>query len=301
VLRAAERAPASSAIATDAPQKELIVLVGGYASEPDDHAFDAFRARATKEGGYDVVRFGRDVGAYDTLGAVDANASSLRDTIRSVSADYAGVHIVTHSMGGVVADRAFALGLSSSDGVTTYVAWAAPHDGARAARAIQSTLTASGPARGDTRALATSLLRDPDSAAVHDLARARVTAPPLDVVRLDLRLATDVLVSAADARDPGVTSRVLLPTTIKELEGHGGILESEGVFDLTLATMKSRAVPPDERGLLLRGAAENVGRTVDDYAQLALAGVCGLCLIGGFGALVRRALRRTLPWPPLGE
>jgi hypothetical protein len=301
VLRAVERAPASSAIATDVPKRELIVLVGGYASEPDDHAFDAFSARVAHEGGYDVVRFGRDVGSYDTLGAVDANAARLRDTIRSVSADYGGVHIVTHSMGGVVADRAFALGLSSSDGVTTYVAWAAPHDGAHAARAMQSTLTVSGPARADTRELTTSLFRDPDTTAVHDLARARAVAPPSGVVRLDLRLATDALVSSADARDPGVTARLLMPATLKELEGHGGILESEEAFDLTLATIKSRAVPPDKRGAALRAATEKVGQATDDYAQLVLDGVCTLCLIGGFGALVRRAMRRTFPWPPIAE
>ena len=99
-------------------KKELIVLVGGYASGDDAHVFDAFRARVGQEGGYDVVRFGQDVGAYDTFGAVDANAMQLRDTIRSLSTSYDSVHIVTHSMGGVVADRAFALGLSASDGVT---------------------------------------------------------------------------------------------------------------------------------------------------------------------------------------
>ncbi|MDP9251568.1 MAG: hypothetical protein M3O80_01060 [Chloroflexota bacterium] len=301
VLRAVERAPARPAISTDAPKKELIVLVGGYASESDDHTFDAFRARLAQDGGYDVVRFGRDIGVYDTLGAVDANAARLRDTVRSVSADYGGVHIVTHSMGGVVADRAFALGLSSSDNVTTYVAWAAPHDGAHAAQAMQTTLTVSGPARGDTRAFTASLFRDPDSVAVHDLARTRATAPPSGVVRLDLRLATDALVSSTDARDPGVTSRVLLPATLNELEGHGGILESNEAFDLTLATIRSHAVPPDDRGLALRAASEKVEQTVDRYGQLALAGVCSLCLIGGVGALMRRALRRAFPWPPLSE
>jgi hypothetical protein len=301
VLRAVERVPAPPATTTDAPKKQLIVLVGGYASTPDDHTFDAFRARVAREGGYDVVRFGQDLGTYDTVGAVDANAVRLRDTVRSVSADYGGVHIVTHSMGGVVADRAFALGLSASDGVTTYVAWSAPHDGSHGAQALQRTLSFSGPARGDTRAFTISLFGDPDSLAARDLARARATAPPPGVVRLDLRLSTDALVSAVDARDPGVAARVLLPATPRQLEGHGGILESDEAFALTLATIRSRAVPPDERGLVLRTASEKISQTVDEYAQLVLAGVCSLCLIGGVGALVRRALRRTLPWPPLSE
>lgn len=301
VLRAAERAPSAPTTGTNAPKKELIVLVGGYASGSDDNAFDAFRARVAKEGGYDVVRFGKDLGAYDTFGAVDANAVRLRDSIRSVSAGYDQVHIVTHSMGGVVADRAFALGLSAGDGVTTYVAWAAPHDGAHAAQAMQQTLSVSGPAREDTRAFTTAYFRDPDSAAVRDLARAHPSTPPPGVVRLDLRLATDVLVSSGDARDPGVASRVLLPQTLGELEGHGGILQSEQAFDLTLATISSGAVPPDDRGRALRAASETVAETIDRHALLVLAGVCTLCLVGGIGALLRRTLHRSLPWPPTSE
>ncbi len=175
VLRAAERAPSASGIATHAPQKELIVLVGGYASGSDDHVFDAFRARVAEAGGYDVVRFGQDLGAYDTFGAVDANAVQLRDSVRTASTGYGGVHIVTHSMGGVVADRAFELGLSAADGVTTYVAWAAPHDGAHAAQALQTTLNVSGPVRDDTRAFTAAHFRDPDSAAVHDLWRGHMS------------------------------------------------------------------------------------------------------------------------------
>lgn len=301
VLRAVERAPSKEAISTGVPRKELIVLVGGYASGSDDNAFDAFRARAAQADGYEVVRFGKDLGTYDTFGAVDSNAERLRDSIRSVSTDYGGVHIVTHSMGGVVADRAFALGLSAGDGVTTYVAWAAPHDGAHAAQALQTTLAMSGPARAETRAFTTAYFRDPDSAAVRDLARAHPSGPPAGVVRLDLRLATDALVSSADARDPGVASRVLLPQSIGELEGHGGILRSEQAFDLTLAAIKSRAVPPDERGQALRSASGAVAGTVDRHAQLILAGVCSLCLIGGAAALVRRTVYRAFPWPPLAE
>jgi pimeloyl-ACP methyl ester carboxylesterase len=299
VLRATGLAPSAPATSPSAARKELIVLVGGYASGEQDDAFDAFRARAAQDGRYDVVRFGQNLGAYDTLGAVDANAVRLRDGIRSASTGYDGVHIVTHSMGGVVADRAFELGLSAGDGVTTYVAWAAPHDGAHAARALQLTLTVSGPARADTRAFTTAYFRDPDTAAVRDLARAHAPAPPPGVVRLDLRLATDGLVSSADARDPGVASRVLMPASIAELEGHGGILRSNEALDLTMATIRSRAVPRDERGSALRAASDAMAETVDHRAQLALAGVCALCLIGGFGGLIRRTLRRALPWPRL--
>jgi hypothetical protein len=306
VLRAVERVAAAPASAPDTKQpntqkKELIVLVGGYASGDDAHVFDALRARVGQEGGYEVVRFGQDVGAYDTFGAVDANAMQLRDTIRSLSTSYDSVHIVTHSMGGVVADRAFALGLSASDGVTTYVAWAAPHDGAHAARALQSTLAVSGAARADTRSFTATYLRDPDTAAVRDMASLRASGPPPGVVRLDLRLATDALVSNADAHDPGVASRVLLPASIAELEGHGGILMSGEALDLTMATIRTKAVPLDDRGVAIRAASGAIAGSFDYHAGLALVGVCGLCLLGGFGALVRRSLRRAIVWPPLSE
>ena len=308
VLRAAVTAPPApmqSVVALGSvggPKRELVVLVGGLGSASDDETFKAFRERLAKESGYDVVRFGQDFGSYDTLGGVDANAERLRDSVRSASTGYDGVHIVTHSMGGVVADRAFALGLSASDGVTTYVAWSAPHDGSHAARVARAALTLSGPARADARDVAVSAdLHDPESAAVRDLARIRAVGPPTGVVRLDLRLAMDAVVSSADARDPGVASRVLLPTSLGELEGHGGILNSEQALDLTMVTIRSRAVPPDERGYALRAGSEVVAQIVDGHAQPLLAGVCGLVLLGGIGALFRRTLRRALPWPPLTE
>jgi PGAP1-like protein len=312
VLRSVERAapaagsapdtkPDTGITKPDTKKKELIVLVGGYASGDDSRIFDAFRARVARESGYDVVSFGQDLGAYDTFGAVDANATQLRDAIRTLSTSYDSVHIVTHSMGGVVADRAFALGLSASDGVTTYVSWAAPHDGAHAARALQSTLAVSGAARADTRSFTATYFRDPDSAAVRDMARVRASGPPPGVARLDLRLATDALVSSADSRDPGVSSRVLLPGSIGELEGHGGILASEEALDLTIATIRTRAVPSDDRGVAIRTVSGAVANTFDHYAALALAGVCGLCLLGGFGGLIRRSLTRRIVWPPLSE
>jgi hypothetical protein len=301
VLRAVEKAPPTATVSAEQPKKELIVLVGGYGTGPDSHVFDALTARIAQDNRYQVVVFGHDLGSYDTFGAVDANADELRDSIRSVSGSYDGVHIVTHSMGGVVADRAFARGLSVSDGVTTYVAWASPHNGSGAAEAMQTTLAVSGPGRSDTRAFTTTHFRDPDSDAVRDLARARAVAPPHGVVRLDLRLATDALVSGADARDPGVASRVLLPTSLGELEGHGGILQSEQALDLTLATIKTRSVPPDRRGRVLLAASDMVADTIESYAHVVIGGVCTLCFIGGVAGLWGRTFRRAVPWPPVGE
>lgn len=314
VLRAAVTAPPAPTQSVVAPgtlappKRELIVLVGGLGSDkrPADNPFERLQERVPS-GTFDVMRFGHDFGVYKTYDSIDENALHLRDGIRSVSGGYDAVHIVTHSLGGNVADRAFALGLSASDGVTTYVAWSAPHDGAQGARVALAALTLSGRARADTRDVAVALdLHDPESAAVHDLARIRAAAPPTGIVRLDLRLATDAVVSSRDARDPGVDARVLLPIWPWEWEGHGGILQNDQALDLTLATIKQKAVPADDRGIVLRAASqamsERISQSVDEYAGVALMGLSlAIVLIGGFRALVRRTLRRGIPWPPLSE
>jgi hypothetical protein len=125
------------------------------------------------------------------------------------------------------------------------------------------------------------------------------------VVRLDLRLATDELGSASDARDPGVDSRVLLPTTLRDWEGHGGILKNDQALDLTLATIKQKAVPTDDRGVVLRGAAQVISdRTSELIGGLSDIGLVVLTLgilLGGFGVLWRRTLSRRMPWPLLSE
>jgi hypothetical protein len=313
VLRAAVTAPPApppSVVApagATGPRRELIVLVGGLGTHkrPDENPFENLQARVP-DGAYDVMRFGTDFGMYNTYDSIDENALHLRDSIRSVSGGYDAVHIVTHSLGGNVADRAFALGLSASDGVTTYVAWSAPHDGAHAAGIARAALTLSGPARADARDVAVfATLHDPESAAVRDLARIRAVAPPSGVVRLDLRLATDELVSSRDSRDPGVDSRVLLPATPREWEGHGGILQSDQALELTLATISQKAVPTDDRGIVLRVASEvmseRISEQVDALSDIVFTGLCMVVLIGGFGALVRRTLSRRLPWPPFSE
>lgn len=313
VLRAAVTAPPAptqSVVALGGvagPKRELIVLVGGLGSDtrPGENPFENLQARVPS-GTYDVMRFGKDFGVYDTYAPIEDNARRLRDSIRSVSGGYDAVHIVTHSLGGNVADQAFALGLSSGDGVTTYVAWSAPHDGAHGARLARTALTLSGPARDETRDVATALrLHDPDTAAVRDLASLRAVAPPLGVVRLDLRLATDGIVSSSDARDPGVDSRVLLPGSLREWEGHGGILHSDQALDLTLATITQKAVPTDDRGAVLRAASqvisERISEHVDVLSDIVFTGLCAAVLLGGFGALMRRTLSRRMPWPPFSE
>src|SRR5712691_6959541 len=271
VLRHVDAARASLVPLAHAPP-ELVVLVGGYQSCacPDDGTFDALRTRLAIAGGFSVVRFGADQRfPYDTFGPIDTSAANLRDQIRSLSSDYAGVHIVTHSMGGVVADRAFAQGLSRADGVVTYVSWSAPHDGSDAARAVELTRTVTGADLAPVREGLLWLKMEPDSPAVRDIARVRATTPPPGVVRLDLREATDVLVTGRDARDAGVASRILTA----QREGHGGILDDPEAIDLTVATMSSRRVPPDARP---RAAQIVAAERSSEVRILVLVAICVL-------------------------
>jgi len=246
-------APVAEPLRAPAPKKELVLFVGGYGSQADDGAFDYLASRFPPNR-YDVRRLGDDPRfPYDTYGGVDANARVLTEEIRTIGADYVAVNIVTHSMGGVVTDRAFADGLSAADGVRTYVAIAAPHSGADYARAPALVLPIIGPVKDIVRAGAVAAARDPESAAVRDLATARPVRPPVGVARVDVSLATDGLVNEFDARDPGVPQRLYLPATPRELvDGHGGSLVNREIADLIVETVRKHEVPPDRRNPITR-------------------------------------------------
>jgi hypothetical protein len=110
---------------------------------------------------------------------------------------------------------------------------------------------------------------------VRDLARARPVAPPAGVVRLDLREATDLLVTERDARDPGVTSRILN----HGVEGHGDILTDPEAIDQTIRTIVERRVPPDERSRALLMAAQYRSEHYGDAVLMTLCVLtCAVCL-----------------------
>ena len=292
VLRHVDAPTASSTVEAPVaiPAKELVVLVGGYQSCacPDDGTFASLQGQLAANPHFDVVRFGADPRyPYDTFGSIEPNATNLRDEIRSLSPGYDGVHIVTHSMGGVVADRALGLGLSRDDGVVTYVSLAAPHSGSDAARAITLTRALTGGAGAAFREGLLFLQMESDSAAVRDLARARPVPPPAGIARLDLRESTDVLVTERDASDPGVTSRILT----RGFEGHGDILKDPEAIDQTMRTIVTRRVPPDERSRALLAVADYRSQHVGDAVLMTLVALtCAACL----SALVIRS-RITAP------
>lgn len=237
-------------------QKELVVFVGGYASIPGDGAFDALKALFPPDR-YDVRRHGDDPRfPYDTYGSIDRSAGVLTREIREVGPGYAAVNVVSHSMGGVVVDRAFASGLSASDGVRTHVSIAGPHSGADFARVPTTVLPLIAPVKEIVRAVAVVAARDPESDAARDLATARPVPPPRGVARVDISLATDGFVNRFDARDPGVELRLFLPSSPGELaDGHGGSLTNRQVAEVVLETVRSHRVPPDRRDPFTRVVA----------------------------------------------
>lgn len=232
---------------------ECIVTVGGLGSDPTDpkdRPFDRLLEPYLKDPRYRVIPFGTEAGfAYATRGAVNANAKVLRDQVRAIAPGCAAIHVVAHSMGGLVADRAFARGLSSDQRVATYMPMSAPHNGATLAKAVQHVVTMDADLAGDLRTTASALgVHDPDSPAVRDLARSwRPPRPPRGVSAARIYMATDVLVPLWDAASPGWELRVYPPDDPTDGEGHGATLRDERVHRIVREAIERRAVPIDER------------------------------------------------------
>jgi hypothetical protein len=295
VLRAAdvELAPARSAVWSD---RRVLLLVSGIGSAATDPTFDALIRGFAGDPGYEIHRFGADPAhPYDTLGRLADNADALTAEVRELARTHPGVDIVAHSMGGAVVDTALARGLSSADRVGTYVSLASPHDGSTEARlgvGVLGVATGLGLAP-ELRAVSAGVAQDVGAPAVRDLAQLRAADRPAGITRLDVRLATDLVITSPDARAPGVPSRVLLPSALSSLDGHGGVTTDPRALALVAETVRMARVPePDLRTRLLDpiGAALALAVAATApylYAALAVALCCAA------GAL---ALRRRRPW-----
>jgi len=245
-----------------AAKKELVIFIGGYGSSREENDGVCADVRTWFDPSrYEIACFGDDPAfPYDTYGPVDDSARTLIAQIRSQPEKYSSVDIIAHSMGGVVADRAFADGLSSTDGVAVSVAIASPHSGSKYARVSTVALPLVTPVADIIRAEAVRYSSDPQSLAANDLASFRSVRPPSRVARLDLSLVNDVLVSSDDSRDPGVQQRLYLPQVhvdingrkldLSELEGHGGSLRNHELRAVVVETIETHRVPPDHRSLL---------------------------------------------------
>jgi alpha-beta hydrolase superfamily lysophospholipase len=272
--------PAELASARPAPNaKEVVLLISGINSYPQDPTFDALVRKLLADPRYEVHRFGADPQfPYDALGGLDGNARSLTDQVRALGATHPAVHLVAHSMGGAVVDRALATGLSAGDGAATYIALAAPHSGSATLAAARPILAAAGDESLEVRALVSPKL-DIGSDAARDLAHTVPAGSRPGITRLDLRMSTDWTVTARDAADPGVESRTLTPTGIDAvLDGHGAVTRDARVIDLVTSTIATRAVPADIRGAEVRASA-------DWQSDVALAAATCLAAVGCLLAL----------------
>ena len=209
-----------------APQ--CIVAVGGLGSDSDDQlptqkdpdprgTFGALLAPFKNDPDFRIHRFGEsdehsDRYPYVTNGSIDANGRSLLDFVRSLSGECRAIHIVAHSMGGDVADRAFSLGLSSADGVVTYLPIATPHNGALLAGILTEASDLSDEGNEALHDISAALhTHDVTSPAVRELADRTPPRPPRGVVELRQRLANDEIALLPDNYDWRVETRDRLP------------------------------------------------------------------------------------------
>ena len=240
--------PAPSRVTTDPGNGEKCVLMVGGLASPTDGSDEIFFATVLGDLVWNVdrrhIRFGLDVGEYDTEGAISRSSAELGRAIRAISPGCASIHVLAHSMGGLVVDRALSKIDPNAHGVATYVAMASPHNGATAARALRAAV-ALDPIVAD----AAAVLGAPDlrSDAVRDLAAAR---PPRRLPRVDqhvrLRMTTDEIVYRADNFDRRVDVREFAPDPLSPREwlGHGGIVHNEDVQRIVRETIASGCVPP---------------------------------------------------------
>jgi len=216
--------------------QECVVVVGGLGS-PVDGSDAAYFALAlgdlANSVGHRLIRFGVDRGAYDTTGAISRSGAALGSVLLGLSPDCDAIHVLAHSMGGVVADRALSKLDPGSLGISTYVAMASPHNGATLARVVRAIAAVPVAAGGV----------DLTAEAIDDLAsmRAPRRIPRLEHVRL--RMASDLLVLHRDNNDPRVDVRELDPASLDELEGHGAIVRDRRVQGIVRETIRSGRVP----------------------------------------------------------
>jgi palmitoyl protein thioesterase len=299
---------------------ECVVLVGGFDSTSGDQAFDDLLHWINDDPAIRAVHFGdRRVESfrYDTTGPIDRSAEDLGRFVRSLKPACSSFDVVTHSMGGAVADRAFAQEwLSSADGVETYVALSGPHNGATLARALRGPIDADPLVALELSVLARSLGQgDPTSEAARYLARLETPHRTIrGPVAARLRLATDAMVLRRDTVDRRVETREYLPDpSLDELEGHGGVLHKDEARRVVRDATAYHLIVPDERSWLERTLADRVSRKLDAdladlYARLGsyaehdtsapyVLGAGGLAVIGAqrIGAAVADAVAAVLP------
>jgi hypothetical protein len=306
ILRPAAVGTASARVVpSPADAAECIVLVGGLGSTPEATR-DMFRplvAPFITDPRYVVYTFGADrpeAYAYATDGAIAQNALQLRAFARDLSDECSAIDVVTHSMGGAVADRAFSLGLSGADGVAAYLPLSSPHNGATAAVALRAGVEVDETFAAGASWVARHLgAHDPTTDAMRDLARATAPRPVRGVATVRQRMVHDVAVLRRDHDDPRVDVREHLPAalSIDGLEGHSGIAHSAGAQQVVERTIRDHAVPPEDRPrahvAVARAASSEIDRRVAEVWLGAGSALVSAALVTKVAVAVADALREA--------
>lgn len=267
---------------------ECIVIVGGLGSPTDGSDSDFFGAVLGDLGQavrFRVARFGVDDGAFDTMGAISRNGDELRRTIHRLSPDCEAIHVLAHSMGGAVTDRAFAKGDPAADGVVTYVALASPHNGATGARVMRSIVEADRIVASSASATAHAIgTHDPTSDAIRDLSRIHAPRPVRDVEAVRMRLISDELVLRRDNFDRRIDIREYPPASFEQLEGHGHIVFNADVQRIVQRTLATGRVPPETRSPTELRKVELASKAVDALLAGIERGVGSAFVAGALAA-----------------
>lgn len=284
VLRPATQLPPPPA---DLGAPDCVVHVGGLGSTVDstERAFSGLTLDGTET----------SVLKYDALGKIAAAGEALRAHVARISARCGAIHLVAHSLGGVVADRAFSKGLSAADRVVTYIPLASPHNGSAMARDLCGV--------GDVDRDYAELLRqvaalldvpDPTAEAICDLARVRPPRPARGVETARLRLVTDPVVLRRDHVAEYFDVRELLPLEDAEIEGHGGILRSRQAGEIVRRSIGQRSIAADDRGADQRVAAGVASHAAEGVASSAHDAVADLVWAGAVVSRLAKAAREIL-------
>ena len=221
--------------------QDCIVIVGGLGSPTDGSDAPFFThvlGDLTNSIDHRLIRFGVDRGSYDTRGALSRSGAALRSVLRGIARDCDAIHLLAHSMGGVVVDRALSKVEPERYGISTYVALASPHNGATLARAVSAV----------ARAAEAVGLGDPAAEAVDDLARMQAPRRMPRVEHVRVRISTDPVVLYRDVFDRRADVRELDPASLTAIEGHGGIVRDHRVQELVRETIRRGRVPAERRG-----------------------------------------------------
>lgn len=289
---------------------ECVVVVGGLGSRPED--LEPFFAPVLAGLGaadgdlpYRIAYFGIEQGdrhPFAPFGAIGLNADNLRGLVRDLADECSATHVVAHSMGGAIADRALSMGLSANDGVVTYLPISSPHNGSLAARALRLGVELDDRYASAVGAIARRTgLHDPTSDAVRDLGRRPRSPRPPRVATVRQRVVTDLIVLRGDTVDRRVDVREYLPGSLPEWEGHGGAVANEHVRRVVQSTLRKHRAPADHRSPVELRSAALASRLVEHYwsgliaaAGLALADIAAGSAVadGEDGDLPARAAER---------